>query len=281
MPWTDMLLRIHTPSPPLDYYIDAIWYAAADDFRGIHRTIPMLHHELIFNFSDHFSIHAGQGSPTLIANAGCWISGLQTAPTITRTMGRHEMAGILFKPYGLRQFTGIPAAGFRNLAISGKEILGDDAIRLMARMAGTARINEKFSLLEAFLQSRCNPTTLPDYIPHAVRFLADEPARVGMIGALAREIGITAAALIAAFNNHVGLTPLCLLQLQRLNRVLRDLAADPRGPLTELAHRHGYFDQAHCIRHFRRMTGITPSSYKRAALAGALSPISPNSILLG
>ncbi|MDB5033912.1 MAG: AraC family transcriptional regulator [Chlorobi bacterium] len=276
-----MFLQIHTPSAPLDYYIDAIWYSADDDFQTIHRTIPILHHELIFNFSDHFSVHAGRGTPTLVSNAGCWISGLHTIPTITRTMGRHEMVGVLFKPYGLRQFTGAPAAGFRNLAVSGAEIMGNDLESLMTRIARTAIINEKFSMLEDFLRSRCRAATLPDYIPHAVRSLAEEPARIGVIGALATDIGITTAAMIAAFNNHVGLPPLALLNLQRLNRVLADLAADPRGPLTPLAHRHGYFDQAHFIRHFRRATGMTPSSYKRAALAGGISPISPNSILLG
>ena len=38
--------------------------------------------------------------------------------------------------------------------------------------------------------------------------------------------------------------------------------SDPEGSLAELASQCGYFDQAHFIREFRRMTGGVPRGYR-------------------
>lgn len=44
------------PTGQLSKYIEKFWYCQADDLANTTLTIPLLHHELVFNFSDHYCI---------------------------------------------------------------------------------------------------------------------------------------------------------------------------------------------------------------------------------
>ncbi|WP_428241481.1 DUF6597 domain-containing transcriptional factor [Gynuella sp.] len=63
------------------------------------------------------------------------------------------------------------------------------------------------------------------------------------------------------FFKYVGLSPKWVLRVFRLQQLANEMINHPAPDWTELAHRLGYFDQAHCIRDFKQITGKTPSSY--------------------
>ena len=70
----------------------------------------------------------------------------------------------------------------------------------------------------------------------------------------------------------MGLTPRVLARLLRMRRLLAALDVSTTIGWTDLAQQHGWFDQAHLIRDFKRHTGVTPSAYvaaQRAHLAPA------------
>ena len=63
------------------------------------------------------------------------------------------------------------------------------------------------------------------------------------------------------FRRAVGVTPKVLARIHRLGALLA--AVDPGSPVswTTLAHRFGFFDQAHFNREFRRFSGLSPTRY--------------------
>ena len=63
------------------------------------------------------------------------------------------------------------------------------------------------------------------------------------------------------FHKYVGLTPKWVLRIYRLQQLANEIVNGQVTDWTELAHRLGYFDQAHCIRDFKQITGKTPSWY--------------------
>ena len=60
---------------------------------------------------------------------------------------------------------------------------------------------------------------------------------------------------------RVGLSPKWLIQRRRLHEAAGRLADPNRPTLTELASVLGYADQAHFVRDFRAVTGLTPGKY--------------------
>jgi AraC-like DNA-binding protein len=82
---------------------------------------------------------------------------------------------------------------------------------------------------------------------------------------LAERLGLSSRHLARLFRAGTGMGPGTLGRLARFQRVLREL--ERPGPVrwAALAARHGYFDQAHLCREFRRFGGTTPRRYLAAA----------------
>ena len=83
------------------------------------------------------------------------------------------------------------------------------------------------------------------------------------LGDLAREAGISSSHFIRSFRQSTGQTPYQFLLQRRVKRA-QFLMRDPRASLTEVALASGFADQHHLARVFRRITGVTPSSYRRS-----------------
>ena len=64
------------------------------------------------------------------------------------------------------------------------------------------------------------------------------------------------------FYKYVGLTPKWVLRIYRLQQLANEIVNGRNIDWSDLALRLGYFDQAHCIRDFKQITGKTPSSYQ-------------------
>jgi len=80
---------------------------------------------------------------------------------------------------------------------------------------------------------------------------------------LANEARISSSHFIRGFRQSTGKTPYQFLLHQRVERAC-SLMRDHRTPLTEVALASGFADQHHLARVFRRITGMTPSSYRRS-----------------
>ncbi|HUG41130.1 MAG TPA: AraC family transcriptional regulator [Longimicrobiales bacterium] len=86
------------------------------------------------------------------------------------------------------------------------------------------------------------------------------PGTTAEIDRVARGLGVSARHLRWAIRERTGLGPKRYHRLVRLGRAI--MAADRHGarpPWSRLALRAGFYDQAHLIREFRALTGLTPA----------------------
>lgn len=65
-----------------------------------------------------------------------------------------------------------------------------------------------------------------------------------------------------AFKNTFGVTPLVYIARRRIESA-RQLMLTTDLSLTEISHSHGFCDQSHFIRTFRRQVGVTPQVWRR------------------
>ncbi|HEY0945789.1 MAG TPA: AraC family transcriptional regulator [Opitutaceae bacterium] len=94
-------------------------------------------------------------------------------------------------------------------------------------------------------------------------FLEAHLERNPSLDELARAVGANKFTLIRAFRAVLGITPhafLIRLRVARAGRALREGAT-----ATEAAVLAGFADQAHLTRQFKRILGVTPATYGRAA----------------
>jgi len=78
---------------------------------------------------------------------------------------------------------------------------------------------------------------------------------------LARRLHVSERHLERVMRRDVGLAPIVLARILRLQRVLQLMRRRPGCPLGEVAVRAGYFDHSHMVREFRRIVGCTPTQF--------------------
>lgn len=74
------------------------------------------------------------------------------------------------------------------------------------------------------------------------------------------------------FQQEIGLSPAHLKQLHRVKKARELIARNPGVQLTHVAHDCGFYDQAHFIRHFQKITGQTPGQYKQRKMSQIYNP---------
>lgn len=121
----------------------------------------------------------------------------------------------------------------------------------LARRHGTARL-------------LCDTVPGADRIARAVRDrLADELLAPPSLAELAAPLGLSRYQLLRAFRTSTGMPPYAWLAQHRVTRARALLDAGLRP--AEAASLVGFADQAHLTRWFRRVLGVTPAAYRRAA----------------
>jgi len=84
------------------------------------------------------------------------------------------------------------------------------------------------------------------------------------LGALSSVAGLSPNHFARAFQQSVGIPPHQYLLRRRLEHV-GQMLRETRLPLSQIALAAGFSDQSHLARHFRRMTGVSPSLARRSS----------------
>lgn len=122
---------------------------------------------------------------------------------------------------------------------------------LLEILAGAARVREL----------RLSPG-VPRWLAEARDYLHD-PAQVGSLGELAAAVGVHPVTLARGFRKAYGCSVGAYLRWLRVARATRGLA-ETDAPLAEIALAAGFADQSHFSNVFRRVTGLSPSAFRRA-----------------
>jgi methylphosphotriester-DNA--protein-cysteine methyltransferase len=95
---------------------------------------------------------------------------------------------------------------------------------------------------------------------YVLRRLVKAPGETA-IRSLADDVGITQKRLVRTFEEKVGLKPKTLSRVFRFQTVLKKIERESRVSWSFVAQEAGYYDQAHFIRDFESLSGMSPSRY--------------------
>jgi AraC family transcriptional activator FtrA len=158
------------------------------------------------------------------------------------------------------------AAGIDMLLHMIRRDLGSTAANLAARGMVVAGHREGG---QGQFVSRAVSDPEDDRLARAMRFARANLCDDLDVGVLASQAGMTKRTFFRRFQSTTGLTPHAWLMRERI-AAARDLLERTDAPIEELANRSG-FGTAYLLRHhFRRVMGVTPTSYRRSF--GAAKP---------
>jgi AraC-like DNA-binding protein len=251
------------PPPPLRPLIHRLWILQADAAPGseFQRAMPDGRPEIIFNLADRFESQrpGGPERQPLALLVGPTTRALELRPT-----GRVDLVGLRLQP----------GAAPALLGLSGLELLDRAADLADIRLPWAKDLAERLAELDG---ARDRVALVEECVTRATgRFRSDPRVEAGIelvlrsrgavhVRRVAELVGLSPRHLSRLCRERAGVGPKLLGRLTRFQRVLRELEAGIRPPWAAMAHRYGYFDQAHLGRDFRAFAGVSPGRYLAAA----------------
>jgi AraC-like DNA-binding protein len=253
----------HTPSPPLNFYINNFYSPNEVLPLPREKILPLPGLDLKFNFGGGFQVYDADQSKPFTTLTESWALGLWTKSHVVDWPEDLQYVGVNFKPGGAYPFLGLPLSELQNQVVSLDTLWGRFAAELRERLYAAPTIQARFALLEQFLLARLreSPPGLK-VVQYAVAEMARQYSTLS-IRRLSESLGMSQKHLILQFRQMVGCTPKELSRLYRFGDILASI--DPTQPVdwTLVAHHFYFHDQSHFIRDFREFSGHTPGEYFR------------------
>jgi len=184
------------------------------------------------------------------APSRAWVYGVPRRPYERTLRDGGRALGVRFRPGGWSAFAEGAAAGWTGRTVPAAELwAGADG-------AGTSPES-----VRVFLESLARPVT-PEAseADQLVALVRDSPG-LRRVEELAQAAGLSVRSLQRLFHRMVGVSPKWVIRRFRLQEAALVLEQDPKADLGLLAHRLGYFDQAHFARDFKSVLGVPPGRY--------------------
>jgi AraC-like DNA-binding protein len=251
----------HVPSPPLNTYIDDLYFWCGSAPYSHLKALPMPSLHLMVNFGDAFRVYEPDQAEPVATCTESWAMGLLSTYHIVDWPPNVQFFGIHFKPGGVYPFLGLPLSELHNQVVPLDALWGSFAAEIRERLYAAPTIPAGFALLERLLFARlCEMPYGLDVVQYAITQIARQHGGLS-IRALSDHIGISQKHLETHFRRMVGVPPKELARFYRFAHVLDSI--DPTQPTdwTQIVRHCGYHDQSHLYKDFLAFTGHSPTDY--------------------
>jgi AraC-like DNA-binding protein len=193
-------------------------------------------------------------------------AGMHDQFALTESTGLARAMQVDFTPIGAHLFFGRPMSDLSNLVVGLDDLFGAEGVTLVERLEDACDWETRFDILEEFVLRRLLGARAPSAgVSWAWTQLRRSKGQIE-IGRLAKELGCSRKHLIAQFHEQIGASPKTIARILRFQHAVRLFhAATIANPVSgaDVAIACGYFDQAHFIKDFRQLAGITPTEFLR------------------
>ena len=246
-----MLFQSYVPSPPLTEYVGLFWCAEARaQPHGTELILPTGTVELVVSLRPDATPLSG----------GAIVCGPHSQSIRKDTSQSEKVIGVHFKAGGAFPFLEAKADELHNSIALLESLWGRDAMRLRDQLLEAPCSAARFAIIEQTLIKRL--ATAPKQHSAVGRAVRQFESTQGLhISVLAHQIGLSSRRFAQLFSREVGMTPKRFCRVQRLQQVLKQVAAHRKVDWAELALDCGYFDQAHLANEFRSLCSLSPKEY--------------------
>lgn len=168
---------------------------------------------------------------------------------------------VKFRPGAFYPFLGSPVSGLKNRTVAIPAVFGTSGQALETALRAAGDVEEQIEIVEDFLCSR-RPAP-DDRVPlvHQIIACIVADGEITRSSDLEARFNLTRRTLQRFFSRYVGASPSWVIRRYRLHDAVDRLE---RGEIVDwpaLAAGLGYFDQAHFIKDFKAMIGVTPGKF--------------------
>ena len=180
-----------------------------------------------------------------------------TRPQVISQIGTSSYAGVELKPWGI---TALGLSPLVDKVLPLSDWIGASATStlidtLRAEPFGQSRADRLTEFVKRRLETQVQPL-----IATAVRVI-DEARGSLTVADVAERSGTSYSTLYRLFRQTLGIGPKQYAEIVRYYHFVGGLLGGPADAQATLSALHGYYDQAHAARDFKRYTGVSATSF--------------------
>lgn len=175
---------------------------------------------------------------------------------------RIKILGAHVRPYALAYLTERPINKLPWL-IDTLELFGETAVNFRKAIRECRDCAEMFEQVENVFLQTLLPRNLRT-ITEAVDLIERAEGKIKLIE-LANHFGLSDRALREQFHKHIGCAPKEFIQLVQFKQSIQHMSSTDDS-LTAISYENNYFDQAHFVNSFKKITGKSPNALRKEML---------------
>ncbi len=245
----------YAPADDLQFFVERYWIVRWD-LRGQ----PPYHAEHLPDASVHL----------IIEDEMAGVFGVTSSKFSRLTEGAGRAFCIKFRPGAFYPFVNFPVSRLTDKRASLAEVFGA-AGQALETAIRAAEDEQSIEIAEQFLRSRHPERDESVALIHQIieRIIVDRA--LTKCSELERYFNMTQRTLQRLFSRCVGIGPSWVIRRYRIHEAVEQLEQGKTVDWPELAVDLGYFDQAHFIKDFKRLIGVSPARYVRRMSQGESS----------
>jgi len=172
---------------------------------------------------------------------------------------------VKFTPAGFYPFVGISVSSFSDRTTPLYEVFGPEGDELDHAILSESTDLSRVRLIEDFLRARQPELNDNIRLVTEIVYSVANDRTIVKVEDLVDRHDLNKRKLQRLFARYVGVSPKWVIQRYRLHEAAEQLGAGVLLNQADLALSLGYSDQAHFVRDFRAVVGVTPAAYAEAA----------------
>lgn len=253
--------QTYEPSEDLAILIKCYWTLESpkENITERQTIVPDGCMEMIFHYGDFYKQYTENGN--CIIQPKCFVIGQLTRPLKIEPTGETGIFSVRFRPNGFLPFATMPIKEMENTAVPLGKLFGIAGEQIEQNILNAHSILDRIKLIESFLLDLLTDTLTIDHIVKStVETILSANGQLS-IDEVSKQININRRQLERKFSLAIGLSPKKLSKTIRLQATLKMLLNKQFTSLTALAFESEYYDQAHFIKDFKELTGLTPKEF--------------------
>lgn len=207
------------------------------------------------------TVERGDHPRPALAGEEVVVTGVVTRRFDVEIPGSGRVAGLRFRPGGLAALSGLSAKRWTDRTVPAADVASREIVDALAALDPDGEVGVAMGAVEACFPDSAGPDARYDRVLRIVRDMLEDRSIVA-VGEVEKRHGVSARTLQRDFLHYVGVGPKWVLGRYRMHDVVAALESGYDGSLTDLALRHGWYDQAHFTSDFTALVGVPPSRYR-------------------
>lgn len=173
--------------------------------------------------------------------------------------GSLDIIGIRFHPAGAFQLFGQQMAATVGHELPASDLALRNLTRLQEQLAATQNTQQRLRLIENWLLLHAQHRQVQTSLIHQ---LWPQLLKAHDLSALSQSLHLSRRQIERKFQLEIGLSPAYIKLLHNVKAARRLIVQAPQRSLVDIGLECGFYDQAHFIRQFQKITQQTPGQYR-------------------